>query len=282
MKDVVWMRRGWLLGVALVTTACGGHSLSTAGRGPTTSLPSSHSPSRSLSQSSSSHSVSTSSSSPSSSSPTSPSFSLSSSPVPSTQTVTLPVAIITPSFGGGVVTFHYPAAVTVTAPVQWASQLQALGALGFVILTPKGWSGTAQEGADGSKRIVLYPPGGSAQFGPRILLNTSGGCVGCAWYQAAPYFSWVRQHFASAGWGTYQGPVISGYPLAADLRAYRAPNTQTGYHVNGIVYAPFIENPNGNDQVLFRQAETILPPGEHSLATVILNNLLPQLENPQI
>lgn len=188
---------------------------------------------------------------------------------------------MTPSFGGGAATFHYPSTITLTAPVQWASQIQAVGVLGFVIITPKGWSGTAQEGADGSKSVALYPPGGSAHYGPRITLQTTGACVGCAWFGAAPYFSWVREHFARANWGTYHGPVIPGFKLAVDLRVYRASNTQAGYHVNGVAYAPFIANGSGHQEVMFRQAQTILPPGEHSLATLILNNLLPQLENPQ-
>ncbi|WP_171822670.1 DUF4850 domain-containing protein [Sulfobacillus thermosulfidooxidans] len=271
-----------ILVIMLVITACGDHPTSIGGPKPTTGGFSSHSAAHSFSPSSSPLSVSISSPSPSSPSSIPHQPSPSANPVSLMQVVTLPVSIVTPSFGGEVVTFHYPKTVSVTVPVEWASQLQAVGALGFVILTPKGWSGTAQEGADGSKRVILYPSGGSAQHGPRILLNTSSACVGCAWFAAAPYFSWVRQHFASAGWGTYHGPVISGYALSADLRAYHAPNTPMGYHVNGIAYAPFIENPNGHDQILFRQAETILPPGEHSLATVILNNLLPQLENPYV
>lgn len=198
-----------------------------------------------------------------------------SNPAATNETVTLPVSIISPTFGASAVRFSYPPTVTVTAPVSWASQIQAVGAVGFVVITPKGWTGQASEGADGSRSVALYPPTGSAKHGFRITIQTASACVGCAWYGAAPYFSWVRQHFSSAGWGTYTGPVIPGYAASSDLSYYQAPNTSTGLHVNGIAYAPFILNPQAT--VLFRQAETVLPRGEHGLATLVLNQLLNQL-----
>lgn len=224
---------------------------------------------------------SASSSSPAPSHPVSPSpvATTSSTPAPShtvslTSTVTLPVTIIPTSFGGSASYFHYPSSITVTVPTPYASQIQAVGGADFVIISPKGWQGIASEGADGSRSVTLFPPGGSPQpGGPRILVGTDGGCVGCAWSSAAPYFAWVRAHVSQAG---YPYVLHDLYPVATyhqspTLHDYAYVSTRTGLHVNGIAYAPFITHPQGN--IYYRGAQTIFPAGEHALATVILNNL---------
>ncbi len=231
-----------------------------------------------------------SSSSPSSSSPSSPVASspvaTTSSPhrrVSTTSTVTLPVTVIPTSFGGSQSYFQYPASITVSVPKQYASQIQAIGGANFVVISPKGWQGTASEGADGSRSVILYPPGGSPQpGGPRILVQTAGGCIGCAWSAAAPYFSWVRQYANQYQESTMiQGVTpVETYHQSSILHDYQFVSTRTGLHVNGVAYAPFIQNPTGqNLQTLFRNAQTIFPAGQHALATVILNNLEQQFQN---
>lgn len=193
----------------------------------------------------------------------------------STASVTLPVQIVTPTFGAGSESFSYPPEITTSVPVQWAGNLEAIGAAGFISLAPKGWIGQAAVGADGTRLVTIYPPNGSATTDPQITISTASACVGCAWYGAAPYFSWVRSHFSSAGWGTYSGPIIHGYAAAPDLRFYVAQNTSAGMRVNGIAFAPFINN--SQSSVLFRKVQTVLPPGEHALATIVLNYLLNQI-----
>lgn len=193
------------------------------------------------------------------------------------QKVTLPVGIISPTFGAGAVAFHYPSTVTVMAPVAWATQIQAVGAAGFLVITRKGWTGQALVAADGSRQIVLYPSGGSAHRGPRVTVTTASACVGCAWEEAAPYFSWVRQHVKAAQGISYTGPIVRGYAVSAALRDYHAPDSRSGLRVNGVAYAPFILKAKGSGStVLFRKAQTVLPPGEHALSTLILNELTNQ------
>lgn len=204
------------------------------------------------------------------------SSSVNSTPVPTVQTVTLPVSIITPTFGGSATAFSYPTHITVTVPVAWAPQIQAVGAVGFVAIVPKGWTGQAAEGADGSRSVTLYPQGGLAHHGPRLTIETAGACEGCAWAEAYPYFSWVQQHYQSS-WGFVDNAApIPGYVAGPNLRFYTAPTTPNGYHVTGIAYAPFITQPKSF--ILFRRAQVVLPPGEHSLASVMLNELLSQIE----
>ena len=172
-----------------------------------------------------------------------------------TSTVTLPLTIIPTSFGGSPSYFHYSSSITVTVPTQYASQIQAVGGADFVIISPKGWQGIASEGADGSRRVTLFPPRGSPQpGGPRILVRTDGGCVGCAWASAAPYSAWVRAHVSQAG---YPFVLHDLYPAAtyhqsATLHDYAFTSTRTGLHVNGIAYAPFIIHPQGT--IYFRGA----------------------------
>lgn len=206
----------------------------------------------------------------------------SSTPAPShtastTSAVTLPVTVIPTSFGGSASYFQYPASITVSVPNQYASQIQAIGGANFVVISPKGWQGTASEGADGSRSVILYPPGGSPQpGGPRILVQTVGGCIGCAWSAAAPYFAWVRQYANQYQESTMiQGVTpVTTYHQSSILHDYQFVSTRTGLHVNGVAYAPFIQNPTGqNLPTLFRNAQTIFPAGQHALATVILNNI---------
>ncbi len=247
------------IGLSVLLAGCGVASSTS----PRASLPSS-----TLSSTSSS-------TQPSDLSSTAPSTSSANSPsTPASETVSLPVSVLTPTFGGGQVAFHYPTSLTVTVPVEWASRLQAIGTVGFVVIVPKGWTGTALEGADGSRSIALYPSGGSSTHGPRLTILTASQCVGCAWSEAAPYFAWVRQHYASAGWGTYSGPTVSGYAASPDLRYYES-STPSGLRANGVAFAPFVLN--AQSRVLFRQSQIVLAPGEHGLATLILNNLLGQL-----
>lgn len=263
------MRRFMLSGslVALFLTGCGAGRTAQSGAAPSAAVQVSPSGASPATTSTTSTSTATISPPPASSVPSSP---------PTSATVTLPISIITPTFGGSATAFSYPATVTVTAPIAWASQLQAVGAVGFVAIVPKGWTGQALLAADGSRGVALYPAGGSASHGPRLTIETAANCEGCAWTEAYPYFSWVQQHFQSSwGYADHATP-IPGYAASPDMRFYTAPDTPNGYHVSGIAYAPFIVNPQG--LVLFRKAQVVLPPGEHSLASVMLNELLSQIE----
>ena len=268
MNKIVAIRVLSSVGVLALLSGCG-VTINTASNGGTPTQFSSSIPSSSFSQSSS---TATTSSAPSTSNVSS-----------TTSTVTLPVRVIPTSFGGPPSHFQYPASITVTVPKQYASKIQAVGGANFVIISPKGWQGTASEGTDGSRSVILYPPGGSPQpGGPRILVQTAGGCTGCAWSEAAPYFSWVRQYANQYQESTMiQGVTpVATYHQSSILHDYQFVITRTGLHVNGVAYAPFIQNPTGqNLPTLFRNAQTIFPSGQHALATVILNNLEQQFQN---
>jgi hypothetical protein len=196
-------------------------------------------------------------------------------------TVTLAVRIIPTSGPGAQSRYPYPAELTITVPRAYASSLEAIGAAGFVIVAPKGWQGTAEEYQDGSRRVILFPPNGSPQpGGPRIVVQTDGGCLGCAWTSAAPYFAWVREHAKQAGFPFILRDLkpVATYHQSPVLHDYAFISSRTGLHVNGVAYAPFITNPHG--YVFFREAQTIFPAGEHPLATIILNNLEAQFLQP--
>ena len=264
MKHTSMIRLVGGLGTLVLLSGCG-VTINTAQGGGAQTTSSSSVPSRQVS--------------PSSSSPSSP-VTTTLSPrrhVSTTSTVTLPVTVIPTSFGGSPSYFQYPSSITVTVPKQYASKIQAVGGANFVIISPKGWQGTASEGADGSRSVILYPPGGSPQpGGPRIIVQTAGGCTGCAWSEAAPYFSWVRQYANRYQESTMiQGVTpVATYHQSSILHDYQFVSTRTGLHVNGVAYAPFIQNPAGqNLPTLFRNAQTIFPVGQHALATVILNNI---------
>lgn len=193
----------------------------------------------------------------------------------SPSSITLRVVPKQPIFGDNTPEhFRYPQSVTVPFHPPWTNHLEAVGADGWIILAPQGWQTYAIIAANGSRTVTLFAPGGSQASGPHLTVYSTTSSGG-AWYGAAPYFQWVRDHFRQSGWPPYTGSIIKGDQPAANLRFFQAPNTPNGLQVNGIAYAPFVGQLH--HPLLFRKAETALPVEEHGLATILLNWLLPQI-----
>jgi eukaryotic-like serine/threonine-protein kinase len=65
------------------------------------------------------------------------------------------------------------------------------------LLGPKGWSCTANYGADGSGGVTLYPPGTGPQSPVAIDGSQTSACVGCALAQACPLFPSAARAYRS-------------------------------------------------------------------------------------
>lgn len=193
-----------------------------------------------------------------------------SSASPSLVTVTLTVTPIPTTYGAGSGS-PAPTTVTVTLP---ADDQQAIGAYdaGVLVLGPAGWTGSATVGADGSVRAVLYPPGGSANTGPREILQEDGACQGCGDSDSAAYFPAVQDNWASYGW-PFAPPALLSFSgtdyLSSDTLAYSLPATASGLAVNGLAYSGILAN---NPGLTFANLRVYLPPSETALATLILNH----------
>jgi hypothetical protein len=92
-----------------------------------------------------------------------------------------------------------PTSMNVSVPPTLANQLAVYSdALGSVeVLAPIGWQCSAEIGADGSTRVVAFPPGApvpaneqfTAQQGDAVVASETSACVGCAEFQACPLFA---------------------------------------------------------------------------------------------
>jgi hypothetical protein len=191
---------------------------------------------------------------------------------PNVVPVTLPVTVVPTTYGAGSGA-PPPAAVTLMLP---AADQGRLGAyfVGVVVLAPAGWSGSAAVGADGSIRAMLYPPGGSANAGPREVLQEDGACQGCGDSDSAKYFPAVHSDWASYGWPFAPPPLLAFQgtdDLSSDTLAYSLPDTPSGLAVNGVAYSGVLAD---NPGLTFADLRVYLPPSETALATVILNDFV--------
>lgn len=91
--------------------------------------------------------------------------------------------------GTGLHTDRYPKTVSLEHAAPFSNRISAYGAAYRVWIAPKGWTGSATIGADGSTDVDLHSLAGSAAAGQRFHYENSGGCAGCAVVSAAPYFS---------------------------------------------------------------------------------------------
>jgi hypothetical protein len=89
--------------------------------------------------------------------------------------------------------YVYPKTYTLTKPNLYSSKIQAYGAIGQLWFGPRGWTGKAYEGADGSTSVFLLPKGGTENSDPHISYIQIPGCHGCILNSAAPFFEEARE-----------------------------------------------------------------------------------------
>lgn len=144
--------------------------------------------------------------------------------------VTLTVQILPTSDGTdgrGLYTERYPKTIDVKDAAAFADRIAAYGAAYRVWIAPKGWTGSAVVGGDGSTLVTLGPVSGSAKSGPRFRYEDSGGCAGCALEDAAPYFPSAMKKWKEL-FG-YETPEV----LPRGIKLIRVSPTLTVYTVPG-------------------------------------------------
>lgn len=188
--------------------------------------------------------------------------------------VTLNVHVLRTSDGGatgkvGLFADRYPKTVRVKNSAMFADRIAAIGAAYHVWIVPKGWSGSASVGGDGSTVVDLHSKKGSTGSGPRFHYEDTGGCAGCALSEAAPYFS-----RAMRGWKEFFGyetleTVPSGLKatsISPDLMAYTLPD-KDGLVARGIMYY------DAHD-MFFENALFVLPHADKELLGFLLHTLV--------
>lgn len=172
--------------------------------------------------------------------------------------------------GSGLFAEKYPKIVEVKNAAAFADRIAAYGAAYRVWIAPKGWTGSAAIGADGSTLVSLYPASGSAKSGPRFRYLDEGGCAGCALHDAAPYFPSAMQ--AWKNFFGYETPEVLPrgtklVRLSPTLVMYVLPG---GDRLLGHGAAYFI--PPNED--FFAQAEFFLPHADQKLLTFLVKTVV--------
>lgn len=148
-------------------------------------------------------------------------------------TVTLAVHILPTADGGsgsGLFADRYPKIIEVKDVAAFADHIAAYGVAYHVWIAPKGCTGSAVVGADGSTVVKLYPVNGSAESGPRFRYDDTGGCAGCALDEAAPYFPRAMQAWKKSDGSL--GPAdtlprgLKLIPISSTLAMYTLPSRE--------------------------------------------------------
>lgn len=179
---------------------------------------------------------------------------------------------------------HYPSSVQVSVPSRWANQVADYGIFNLLILGPAGWTETPDslEGADGSIGVTLVPDNFGNPVVPagQIVLQTTGGCEGCTWSDAAEYIPWVRDH-----WYDYQGGIYEPVPdmpkglvlhsVGKDKVFYSLNDgnlVRKGLFVAGVAYSDLPDSPDEVKHHTFVRLEVALPPEDKDLALSIVRD----------
>lgn len=184
-----------------------------------------------------------------------------------TVTVKLRVRVIPTSYGAGPGEHgKYPKRISLKIPAKLKNQISAYGAAHQTLLAPKGWTGTAAQGADGSTDVRLYPHSGYSQDGSYVIYRDDGGCAGCAALDAAPYFPDAKS--SAQEFGSYKEKIPAGleiHRLSPHLVTFGLPGAP-GITVRGVVFY------SGNSDYDYARVQLALPRPEAALMRFLLRH----------
>lgn len=197
------------------------------------------------------------------------------SPTSESEAVTLNVQILPTSDGingTGLFAEKYPKVIDVKDAAAFADRIAAYGAAYRVWIAPKGWTGSAVVGGDGSTLVTLGPVGGSSKSGPRLRYVDSGGCAGCALSDAAPYFPSAMKKWKEL-FG-YETPEVlpRGIKLiriSPTLAMYALPEANDLLGGGAVYFIP-------PDEDFFARAEFFLPDTDGKLLKFLVDTVVSQ------
>jgi hypothetical protein len=165
---------------------------------------------------------------------------------------------------------QYPKSIKIKTPEVFVDQINAYGASYHVWIAPKNWTGTGMEGADGNKRVDLYPANGSIKNGPHIEYYQAPACRFCMLDVAASFFTNAMNEYNQEynQDGKYPVTMPQGLKivrLSQTLVTYSLPDKE-GLMVRGVVYYNEDDEENGP----LAEAEFILPYKDADLLDFLL------------
>lgn len=196
-------------------------------------------------------------------------------------TASLPVVSCPTSLGAERPPVSLPRSRRVAVPQALAADLSLYGDTQGVmeILAPKGWSCTADYGADGSGGVSVYPHGAGPSSPIAIAGSQTSACYGCTLSQACPLFAAAAKAWRSA----FRLPCPGRRPaaekvvlVAAGIVAFEDPAGVKGdgqrsggpYPANGVMtYHPSSEDGSWLETCT-------LPASEKNICTAVLNTFI--------
>lgn len=177
----------------------------------------------------------------------------------------LVVHVIHTSYGAGKGDHKYPKTISLKIPGTLKDAVSVYGAAGRIWLAPKGWDGTAAQGADGSTVVELRSHRGSSQAGSYVVYTDAGGCAGCAVVDAARYFPDAKgQAHVLFGDLAEKAPAeLNIHRISTRLVTFRFVDT-TGATVRGVAFY------SGNSDYSFAQMTVVLPRSDAALMRFLL------------
>lgn len=170
---------------------------------------------------------------------------------------------------------QYPDNADVIAAQPLADKIEAFGAAFHIWIGPKGWTGHAGAGVDGTTSTYLYPVDGSDSSGPRINYYVIPACVGCILSAAAVYFpdamkGWDDEFNRDGKIPITVPPRLKVTRLSPTLVLYSLPDVN-GLRVGGVAYY----NSGGEESdASFLSAQFAMRPQDSTLTTFLLNTFI--------
>ena len=166
----------------------------------------------------------------------------------------LRVHVIPTSYGAGAGDHRkYPKTISLQVPASLIDSVSAYGAADRIWLAPKGWTGRAAQGADGSTAVEFRPHFGRLRGGPYVIYRDDGGCAGCAVVDAARYFPEVRDEARDLYGHHEKTPVgLRTHRVSSRLVTFNLPGT-TGTVSHGVAFY------SGDSAYYFAQMTMVLP-----------------------
>jgi len=156
-----------------------------------------------------------------------------------------------------------------------ATPVAVYGASQGLWMGPKGFTGSAATGADGSVAIRLFPQGGNEANPPFVRYERIPACVGCMMSAAAPYFANAKTDLLN----NYGSAMPDMVRMPNELVVQKRSLTLVTYtYMEGsssqITGVAFYSSPGDSTRGDFEQAEFALGPDNKALTALLLNRYI--------
>ena len=157
-------------------------------------------------------------------------------------------------------TEYYPKTITIEKFDIIALPIELYGASKALWPGPKGFTGTAMAGADGSIEVQLFPAGRSKNTTPYVRYQSIPACMGCMMSAASPFFESAKNDLLT----NYDSTLLSLVSIPKQLVIQKKSATLVTYtfkdsggaEVRGVAY---YSTASDSSSASFEQAEFVLP-----------------------